>query len=668
MSAAPLPDDRAARDIAPGAGPARDPARAPWRATLALAAAAALAMFALAARKHAAFLSDDLDLGLFTQAVDRLLHGSLWSSIRGMSWLGDHTSLNLLLVAPLYALLPSPLTLLAVQSAALAAGALPAFQLARRELGDERLALAAAALYLAFPALWWVATFEFHPEALAVAPLLAAFLALRAGRTGPCLAWAFVALLAKEDVALPVLAMALAAAFTRRPRRLAAGLVGLAAGFLALSFLVIKPALGARGAEYALLYGGFGDSPSAIALGLLRDPFGAAALLVATPGDAAATSRKLLLWVHLLAPVGFVALAGPAALALALPTLASHLLSSRAQQHTLAFQYGATVAPFVIAAAVLGIRRLAAGDPARARRWMAAALTAAGIGLVLFTPWSPLPAARPPGAFQNLAPSAAERAEASWREAFVRQVPDRVPVVAGFEFLSRLAARDSLHSLHHVLGGRYTWSRRPYPVPGGIECLVADLADPRLLPWLDGASSARFADLLVRNGLAPVEAAGDLVLFRRGAPGLALIAPARGPGPAPGPADGGLEWCGAAIRDPRPLAPGATLDLTTSWRRRGAVRDPVIVGWIVRDANGREVHAHARHLGYLAFPPAAWPAGVVMEERYRLVLPAGLPAGRYVLAMRAGWRRGREAVVMRLPGGAPDGAVVVGGFVLGAGR
>src|SRR5437870_1206704 len=69
------------------------------------------------------YLYTDFDLALFAQAADGLLHGRLFSSIRGMAWPGDHSSLILFLIAPLYAVARSPLTLLVIQSAAQALGA-----------------------------------------------------------------------------------------------------------------------------------------------------------------------------------------------------------------------------------------------------------------------------------------------------------------------------------------------------------------------------------------------------------------------------------------------------------------------------------------------------------------------------------------------------------------
>lgn len=78
----------------------------------------------------------------FVQALNGILRGTLFGSIRGMNWLGDHSSLILFLLAPLFALFHHPITLLVIQSAALGLGALTIFWLARSELEDSRAALA----------------------------------------------------------------------------------------------------------------------------------------------------------------------------------------------------------------------------------------------------------------------------------------------------------------------------------------------------------------------------------------------------------------------------------------------------------------------------------------------------------------------------------------------
>ena len=87
------------------------------------------------------------------------------------SRLGAHVDPVLVLFAPLWWVWSSPEMLLVAQAVIVATGALPAFWLGRRWLGDDRLALAGAAAYLLYPALRHATLFDFHPVTLA-APLL----------------------------------------------------------------------------------------------------------------------------------------------------------------------------------------------------------------------------------------------------------------------------------------------------------------------------------------------------------------------------------------------------------------------------------------------------------------------------------------------------------------
>ena len=85
--------------------------------------------------------------------------------------LGAHVDPILVLFTPLAWTGALPQALLVAQAVIVAAGALPAYWLGRRWLGDERLAVAAAAVYLLYPPLQWATLTEFHPVTLA-APLL----------------------------------------------------------------------------------------------------------------------------------------------------------------------------------------------------------------------------------------------------------------------------------------------------------------------------------------------------------------------------------------------------------------------------------------------------------------------------------------------------------------
>ncbi|MDX6556906.1 MAG: hypothetical protein QOD86_3101, partial [Miltoncostaeaceae bacterium] len=134
------------------------------------------ALFAgLSVARHRAFATGRFDLGNMVQAVWSTAHGHFLEStdVHGVQFsrLGAHVDPILALFTPLYMVWSSPESLLVAQAVIVSLGALPAFWLGRRWLGDDRLALAGAAVYLLYSPLQFATLFDFHPATLA-APLL----------------------------------------------------------------------------------------------------------------------------------------------------------------------------------------------------------------------------------------------------------------------------------------------------------------------------------------------------------------------------------------------------------------------------------------------------------------------------------------------------------------
>jgi len=574
------------------------------------------------------YLYRDFDLAIFVQAMHGLLHGSWFSSIRGMPWLGDHSSLILVPLVPVFVLAPHAATLLAVQSAALALGAVPVWLLARRELPAGPLPVACAAVYLLHPAVGYLNLFEFHPETLAVPLLIACVLEMRSGRTLRAAIAAGLALLAREDVALPVLTLA-AIALLARPRQqgAAAFLAVLATGSLLLSFGVLKPLLLGGEAEYGRMYARWGHTAPAILGGLASHPLEALAAFVATPGSPADTALKQEFWRTMFVPVGVLSLAAPLWLLPALPIFAEHLLSERTHQHTIVFQYAALALPFVVTSAVIGARFLVTRLPARA---VATGLVALGVVAQLL--WGPLLDARPwQQATRNepILPDSFERTMRPWRDAMLARVPKSGAVIAGFEFLPALATRDSVHSLHHVLSGHYTYSDRPYPPPENVSAILGDFSSQ--IPNLDFGSGARLRAVMAERRLVAAAAAGGTLLLLSGArdslelwkvgatwtrDSLELVA------------DDQLELFGAERRDSIVPA-GGVLTIASTWQSIAPPnRRYLAQAWLTRD--GRIVfYGRARALGYGIFPPSDWPQGTLVRETYHLLIPDDLTPGTY---------------------------------------
>ncbi|MEO5617814.1 MAG: DUF2079 domain-containing protein [Candidatus Eisenbacteria bacterium] len=627
-------------------------------AVWALTAAMTAMYSAVCVIKYRYYLYDNFDLAIFVQALDRMLHGSMFVSIRGMNWLGDHSSLSLLLLLPFYALARHPLTLLVVQAAIVMLGAVAVRRLARHEGLSGAVAVACAAAYLLYPAAGHSVLFEFHPETLSTPALLFAFLFMRQGRSVPLAIAAGLALLGKEDAALVVGAMGLYA-LTRRgdTRRFAhaALLGGLAAVSLVLTFAVLQP-LNAGQAEYGRMYEAWGATTGEALRNMLTHPLQVAQQLVDTPGNRFDAAVKREYWLHLLMPFAFLPLLSPLVLLIALPVIAAHLLSWRIEQHTVLFQYTAFVTPFVSAAAVLGLAQLvrwsrtqrapaasavAPRDPGL--RFGALLLAVSFACQLLFGPLvgrGVLQTRKPP---QRNWPSVMDRSLAPWRDSLLARLPAEGGVVAPFEFLAHLAHRPDVHSIHHVLSGTYNFSSRPYPTPSGVTAMIVDGS-------MSGTWHATLAshewlqELVSANRLSPALAAGDLLLLTRDSRApveIAGPAPADSAGEHPIRFDGVLDFLGGEPSLQR-SRPGDLVSFRTRWRRVGEADRIYLTAVSLEDGGGRRVTLPLRNLGGVLFPFHSWPLGTVVRDPLRLVLPSDLLPGRYRVDLNVGWRRGSD--------------------------
>lgn len=338
-------------ESAPGAGAAveqipKTRSRIPWWIQ-ALAGTLFLAYATLSLRLHQRLFSAAYDLGIFEQVVRSYANGHLpVSEIKGPDFpvLGDHFSPVLALVAPFYRLWPTPVTLLVVQSALIAASVLPLTVWARRTLGS----LAAAVIGVCYGLSWGVAIAvgrDFHEVAFAVPLLACSLVALGSDRPRAAAWWALPLLLVKEDLGLTVAVIGLLIA-RRGERRL--GTITACAGLAALplTMLVIVPAFNPAG-DYAYLSmlsgsgggeNGPGDLLHRVTIGLI------------TP------ETKVVTLLLVLAPTLFLALRSPL-LWVALPTLLWRFASLRSTDWGTGTHLSLVLMPVVFAAFVDALAR-----------------------------------------------------------------------------------------------------------------------------------------------------------------------------------------------------------------------------------------------------------------------------------------------------------------------
>lgn len=361
------------------------------------------------------------DLGIFTQVLRR--YSELQAPVvtikgEGFMILGDHFHPLLVLLAPLYRLFPSGLTLLVIQDVLVGISVVIVAACAIRHLGT----VAGAGIGLAYGLSWGLQSAvasQFHEIALAV-PLLAACCAalVRDDHRAAAL-WVAPTVLVKEDMGATVAAVGVVLAI-RGSRRLGAGLVvGGVAAFL-LTTRVILPALNPDGVwAYAQ------DSILSV---VFTDPGEAVTMLLTGVGE------KALLVLAVFAITAFLALRSPIAV-VALPTFAWRLTSDVPYHWSLQWHYSAVLMPVVFLALVDALRLM----PALRQRaaWVAAGL--AGVGLVVSThfPLSDLAEAR---TYQPAAHDGAAHAA-------LAIVPDGAVVATDITLMAYLAPRAQVYWL-----------------------------------------------------------------------------------------------------------------------------------------------------------------------------------------------------------------------------
>ncbi|MFF4604563.1 DUF2079 domain-containing protein [Streptomyces sp. NPDC001339] len=373
-----------------------------------------LAFTLLALWRFRTLSTSSWDLGIFEQAIRG--YAQLQAPIvdlkgPGTNILGDHFSPVLVLLAPLYRLFPSPLTLLIAQAALFALSTVPVTRAAARHLGR----LPGLAIGIAYGMSWGVqkaVDFDFHEIAFALPLIAFALEAVLRGRWTAAVCWAAPLVLVKEDLGVTAAAIgALALLRTRRASPLPIALVAFGLTATAVTLGVFIPAFNGSGSYDYWSKFGADNGGATIPLG---------------------TALNTTLWV-LLPTTGLLALRSPLLL-VALPTLGWRFLSHESHYWGTDWHYNAVLMPVVFLALVDALPRARASVRPWLRTYahhLPAAVLAAALALT-----TTLPLAR-------LTETATYRTppEATAAAKLLERIPDGATVESGIRPLSRLTDR-----------------------------------------------------------------------------------------------------------------------------------------------------------------------------------------------------------------------------------
>jgi uncharacterized membrane protein len=410
------------------------------------------------------------DLAYYVQALWQLIHGRFEVSVEDVPLLGNHVEPIVFLIAPLFFVFRHPLVFVVVQNAALASMGPVAFAIGQRLGLDRKSALLLAGAVLITPATSYIALHEFHPEALTAPFLLLALQARLRGSLCWHWLWLIAVLACKENMALLLAAYCVVHLVLERKRPLAhlrawyLWPLALSVGWFLICTKLITPALNSGSIDYLALYNRLGSSAGDILLKTITEPHRVfTALSQSLQGN--------LLW-GLLFPFLVLPLLRPRWLVISTPILFQHLLSWRSSEWTIFFHYAAPVLPLfwiALAEGVVTLERWKSIPLSLRRSAPLLVLGACVVAQLLLGPARDIAATT-----ANWAGRAQDRARKS---AFLSEISADASVVAPLPYLSHLAMREKLYSLHYILKGLKTLSREALAPPPPTDFVLIDYDD-----------------------------------------------------------------------------------------------------------------------------------------------------------------------------------------------
>lgn len=496
-------------------------------------------LYRFAELRHDRFGTFGFDLGIYDQAgwlVANFEPGFI--TVRGLDVWGHHGTFVFYLLAPGYWLGGGATWLLAAQVAGQASGGLALYLLVRDLMGRQYrwLGVGAAAVLLLHPTSQWLVWEFFHPDSLAIGPLLLAWWAARTQRWVWFAAFAVVAASCKEDVVLSIAMIGVVVAFSR-PRTRVTLRVGIATAVIAVVWYLLVtrwmiPAYNPFGAFYEQqFFTDFGQSTGEIAWNVVSDPLHTLSF-VKRPGH--------LEWYRMMfAPVLFTCFWRPKAMLVAAPMLAVVLLTDEGHSFVRIFWYHYSAIPVAVVAlaAVESVIWLGHRVEHRTDAMRSAPHVLVGVllvmGLLSTWLWGVFPGARRAevgGGFWPRRPGesvldvvlgvdADRDPHAAAKRAAVATVPPDARVSAVYNVTPHLAHRRFVYQFPNPwLPENWGVQDEGQHDPATVEWLLVD----RQL--LDGAA-AIVVDHLLANEFDVVSDRDDVVLARRRGPPVCIDDP-----------------------------------------------------------------------------------------------------------------------------------------------
>lgn len=452
--------------------------------------------------KYQNFIYNDFDLAIDAQTLWNITHGSLYSSIHQVVFLGNHMRLILFLLAPFYAIFKSPVFLLILQSGALGLAAYPLYKIAKGLL-NPAIALAISVSYLLYPALGYMNLFEFHPTALATCFLMFMLYYFYENKFLGFCVFALLALLCQENISLLLITMGIFALFIKKDKKWAILPIMAGITYFYIAVFKIMPYFSKGTIALSALYSNLGSNLGEAFLTVSLNPAYVFSLLI-VPGN-------LYFLFQLFMPLMFLPFLCLPLLAVSGPIFMQHLLSTRVMEQSILYHYCAELIPFIFVSAVYGAKRLfeILDKPVERRAVLCGLLSVAVISSAHL------------GALSNISDklNAWGLAEdiSRIRQGFIARIPQDASVAATFVFLPKLSNRRHLYSFHHFYKGFFTMSSKKYRLPETIDYALIDFSDTHTFrDFYSKEGVKNIKDFLKQYNLGVLDFVNEIALYKKG--------------------------------------------------------------------------------------------------------------------------------------------------------
>ena len=575
--------------------------------------------------KYYSFGYYDWDLAMYAQVMWNLKHGSLYSSLMGMNFLGNHAEYIAFGLLPVYLVFSHPLTLVCLKIFSHAAGAFVLYLWARKNISPSG-AVVLMILFLSFPANIYALLYEFHFESLNVGLLFLMFYFFQTQKLFPFCLTLIVTSLIKENMPPVIVAFGIYALFSKRKNKFLWSLVPMMWGMFIFGATVmwiipwVRTGDGLHSAnQYVGLYSQLGSTPLEIIKTFLFHPEKIIRIIL--------QPHNLHYLTELFRPLLFLPFLSPHVLFLALPVFLQHLLSSAPTNQTIFYHYAATLTPFIFLAAIQSLKfiyiRL---KPFFYYSFLLLLILACGLNLRLHRE----------NITQRIAYLKNPLAIIQWQ--MVQEIPHDRGVIATLSFLAELSQRENVYSFLNILKNTAGLSGQAFQLPHQVSYALIDFEDGWVKNEIFYPQNSKEAlqrmQAFVQDQWSIVDAADDTILFQKEKnSGNPLIERSSAPffpltESKPVVIDDKiiLLKCETA---PNRLKRSNVLPLTLYWKSERTLGENYLMTIRLKQQN-KTIVSKTRRIGYTIFPTSSWQEGDYIKEHTWLALPK-LDAGDYSL-------------------------------------